>query len=211
MDIHGPQAPIYSVKQFFLHLLTITIGILIALSLGGATEWYHHWALALQGRTNLAMEARDNKVELDKALAIGGGTRDALHAALQLADDLLAHKKSTRTSLSINFNVAQLTSASWSTAQATGALAYMDYQEVQNSADLYEAQQQFVRLQDRFVETIVATLAVFQSGDFDKGELGAAAVAAWKQDIVTALSYLETVEQVGQQLSERYAKHAMTK
>jgi len=30
-------------------------------------------------------------------------------------------------------------------------------------------------------------------------------------DIVTALSYLETVEQVGQQLSERYAKHAMTK
>ncbi len=53
MDIHGPQGPIQSVKHFFLHLLTITIGILIALSLEGIVEWAHHRSLVSEARMNL--------------------------------------------------------------------------------------------------------------------------------------------------------------
>ena len=33
MDIHPPEGPVHSFKDFLFHLLTVTIGILIALSL----------------------------------------------------------------------------------------------------------------------------------------------------------------------------------
>ena len=48
MEIHSPH-PIHSVKDFLLQLLTITIGILIALTLEGTLERAHHRRLIHEG------------------------------------------------------------------------------------------------------------------------------------------------------------------
>jgi hypothetical protein len=38
MEIHAPEGPVRSVKDFLVHLSMITLGIVIALSLEGALE-----------------------------------------------------------------------------------------------------------------------------------------------------------------------------
>jgi hypothetical protein len=40
LDVHSPHEPIIGWKDFLLHLFTITIGLLIALSLEGTVEWF---------------------------------------------------------------------------------------------------------------------------------------------------------------------------
>jgi hypothetical protein len=68
MEIHAPEGPIHSVRHFLIHLLTITVGILIALSLEGLNEWRHHRNLVHEAQSNLANELHDN-LEQQRAIA----------------------------------------------------------------------------------------------------------------------------------------------
>ncbi len=64
MEIHAPDKPIHSKKEFLFHMLTVVLGILIALALDGIVPWAHHRALVREARENIAaeiaQEQRDN-------------------------------------------------------------------------------------------------------------------------------------------------------
>ena len=66
MEIHPPHGPIHSLKEFSLQLVTITAGILIALSLEGLVEWNHNRALVREARTTISREIADNRKELEE-------------------------------------------------------------------------------------------------------------------------------------------------
>jgi hypothetical protein len=42
LDVHAPEHGIHGVRDFFIHLLTITAGLLIALGLEAGVEALHH-------------------------------------------------------------------------------------------------------------------------------------------------------------------------
>ena len=127
MEIHTPERPPLSMKEFGIQLATITIGILIALSLEGVTQWFHHRSLVREARANLASELRDNKAELDRVLHAAPASEKDLRTALQLIDDILAHRKSDIHTLSLSYNLAlfntasRSTAASWAKAELTSA------------------------------------------------------------------------------------------
>jgi hypothetical protein len=204
MEIHTPERPPLSKKEFAIQLATITIGVLIALALEGVTEWFHHRSLVREARANLASELRDNKAELDKVLSAAPDSEKSLRTALQLIDDILAHKKSDIHTLSLSYNLALLNTASRSTAEATGALGYMDYAEVKRFAIVYDLQQQFNRLQDRLIEAWIPMLTPAQAGDPEK--LGERALFEWRQQVLTSLSHLQAEVGFGKSLSDAYAK-----
>lgn len=64
MEIHPPHGPVHSIKDILLQLLTITLGILIALSFEGMREWRQERVLVNEARENMLREIRDNKVTL---------------------------------------------------------------------------------------------------------------------------------------------------
>lgn len=64
LDVHAPHEKIHGYKDFFLHLFTITVGLLIALGLEGCVEWGHHRHLRREAEVNLRQEVRDNEKEL---------------------------------------------------------------------------------------------------------------------------------------------------
>lgn len=66
MDIEGPHKPIESVKDFFLHLFTITIGILIALTLEALVHDHHEKALVRESVVSLDAEVQANQAKLLK-------------------------------------------------------------------------------------------------------------------------------------------------
>jgi hypothetical protein len=56
VDVHPPHHPIRSWKEFLLHLVTITVGLLIALALEAAVEAAHHRHIVRDARENLRRE-----------------------------------------------------------------------------------------------------------------------------------------------------------
>ena len=65
MDVHAPHEPIHSWKDFWIHLGTITIGLLIAISLEQSVEALHHLHQRHQLEEDLRGEGERN-VEIVK-------------------------------------------------------------------------------------------------------------------------------------------------
>jgi hypothetical protein len=68
VDIHPPHA-IHSWKDFGIQLVTITAGVLIALSLEGVRESIHDRALVREARENIQREIADNQREVNGEIA----------------------------------------------------------------------------------------------------------------------------------------------
>ncbi len=50
LDVHAPHSKIEGIKEFLLHLFTISVGLLIAVGIEGCVERYHHFRS--RGRTS---------------------------------------------------------------------------------------------------------------------------------------------------------------
>lgn len=146
MDVHAPEQPIHTWREFVRHIAIVTMGILIALSLEGLLEWRHHRALAQEARENILREMESNHRGLQKVIAGRERGEEEINAILAYLDD---RNPATPRPSELNFSIISVNAASWSSAQATGALAHMDFDEVQTFAAIYDAQQQFTTLQQQ--------------------------------------------------------------
>jgi len=119
MDIHTSQGPIRSFKDFVLHLLTVIIGILIALSLEGLLEWHHHRALVQEARSNLASEIRENRQRLTKGLDSAPGAEQRLKATIEAIDNYRRKPTPRTPNLDWSYGLFPLNATAWSTAKST--------------------------------------------------------------------------------------------
>ncbi|WP_158786999.1 hypothetical protein [Granulicella sp. L46] len=70
MDVHAPHEPLHTWRDFWIHLGTITIGLLIAISLEQSVEGLHHLHqrhqleqdLRAEGERNIEIVAKDAQV-----------------------------------------------------------------------------------------------------------------------------------------------------
>lgn len=162
MDIEPPHHPIESKRDFFIHLFTITCGLLIALSLEAFVEWGHHRGLVREARENIRREIEDNKkLTIEDIQNIKEDETSFMHNLEQergLRDD----PKTVHHSVSSSFSWSSTSDAAWRTARDTGALAYMPYAEVQRYSSLYGQQDivntQAVQIFRQQVESLAPTL-----------------------------------------------------
>jgi hypothetical protein len=204
MEVHGPDSPLHTWKDFALHLATVTIGILIALSLEQATEWYHHKAIVREAKSNIVNELRDNKNGLDKALPNMETNLKEQEHVLQVVTDLLAHKKLAESSLQLAVSGPTLRATSWRAAEAIGALSFMEYPQLKKYAEVYEVQAEYMRMQERALDTVVTATNHFRVKDFDKQndrDLDEA-----RKQILASLSAAQVQKDIARQLSEEYGK-----
>jgi hypothetical protein len=136
VEIHPPHAPIHSFKDFLIQLLTITTGVLIALSLEGLLEWNHHRQLVREARATLAREIADNKSALEVHLGGSDERMQDANVSLKLVNELLRDKKSDIREFRLAFHLPTLSAAAWQSADRTGAITYMEYSVVQDYARL---------------------------------------------------------------------------
>ena len=61
LDVHPPTAAIHGWKDFFVHIATITIGLLIAIGLEQTVEYVHHLEQLRTVRYELAKELDENR------------------------------------------------------------------------------------------------------------------------------------------------------
>jgi hypothetical protein len=140
MDIHAPHEPIHTARDFFLHLFTITVGLLIALALEGLVELHHHHELLHTAETNLRQELAANRSALAKDRRKLAQSEQAFNDNLAILLAVRNHQPPAH-DLTFNWFWNGAQSAAWDAAHNTGAIALMSYDHAQNYSSLYLQQQ----------------------------------------------------------------------
>ena len=205
MDVHPPHEPVHGWRDFLLHLLTITIGLLIALSLEGCVEWQHHRHLVREAKENLRQEIEDNQRAVRSDVAKVREAELRMKRNLETLRGFREHNGPKNASLSYSLDWESPSQSSWATARDTGALSYMGYKDVQNYADVYGQQEiangMAVRL---FTDqsTAMAPLFIVEAPDkLTSGEL-----EAMLQGSAGVYTQLKTLEQIITELDQAYTK-----
>ena len=203
MDIEPPHHPIETKRDFFLHLFTITCGLLIALSLESLVEWGHHRAIVREARENIRREIEDNKKATSEDIEHLRKDEATFSKNLSAERTLRDNRKAHGLTISSSFSWSGTSDSAWRTARDTGALAYMPYAEVQRYADIY-TQQEIVNAQavQLFRQQTEAVAPVFTENDPSK--LSGEEFGRLIHDSAIVYLDLRTLGQVTTQLRDQY-------
>ena len=168
LDIHLPHK-LHGFREFLLHLFTITVGLLIAVQIESFVEWRHHVHLAEKARVALRAEIEHNLKELKDAQPGLKAWREQIDADFEVVRRIQEHPndlKAQHTALSVNFSFITLSDTAWRTAQSTGALAYMPYEEAEQYSSIYQTQASLLALQSKPTEDAVGIIGLVARYNF---------------------------------------------
>jgi hypothetical protein len=142
LDVHVPH-PTHTWKDFFIHIATIVVGLLIAVGLEQTVEAIHHHNERVETRNNLREEITANR----KILAHDQKSLDSEHKMLEADIDILhhlrAHKPVPPNTLHFAWEWNSMQDSAWQTARETAAIALFPTAQVQTFSQTY-GQQTFV-------------------------------------------------------------------
>jgi hypothetical protein len=168
LDVHAPHERMHGFRDFLLHLFTITIGLLIALSLEGCVEWHHHRYLVSEAEGGLRTEIAQNSKTL------GTLRQQIKDRQKQLDDDLAAlaqmraHPSGKHQAIGFSFGMHKFDEVAWKTTQTTGAFAYMPYDDARTYSDIYFTQDALFGVEQQVVDDVMraASFPSTQSDDW---------------------------------------------
>ena len=203
LDVHPPHGKMQGVGDFFLHLFTITVGLFIALALEGLVERHQKADLRREAESNLRQEIQDNRKAIQQMLPVMDQEKKSLITLLEFADARRHNQPFDLSRLSLGFTNSTLDDASWRTANATGALALMDYNTAQRYANVYQLQEQTMRLEQETLDDflLIESHSVF---GFDPARISDAELAAGEPEVRHALAHLVAWQQFSEGLSQTY-------
>lgn len=155
LDVHPPHKAIHGVSEFFLHLFTIAVGLLIAVGIEAAVTRHEHHKLAVEARETMSAEIRQNKDRVRDALKASADQQSRLKKNLMAIAAVQSDPNgpaAENAHMDISYNTVGLEHTAWRTAQATGALSYMSYDDAQRFSSIYEIAENFAHSEDRLPE-----------------------------------------------------------
>ncbi|SFS04347.1 hypothetical protein SAMN05421771_0903 [Granulicella pectinivorans] len=141
LDVHPPHAPVHGIKDFLLHILTITIGLLIALGLEAGVEYLHHRHIVAEARENIRHEIEANHEQMAKNVTSIQEDAGRIDTNIETIRRMRAAPKDFHGHLAYTMSWSSFNDSAWRSARDMGALTYMPYDEVQGYSDLYGQQQ----------------------------------------------------------------------
>ena len=202
LDVHPPHESVHGWRDFTLHLVTITIGLLIALSLEGMVEWMHHRHLVHEAEQSLHGEIAANAKDLQKTLKEIDTEQKVLAQDVVVLKHVMADPKDkSNEHMSIDYHIGGFEDVSWKTAQSTGALAYMPYGDAETFSDIYGTQDALYAAEQQAARDAILSLAPFINGkDSDPDPTPAQAaeieskIAVLQAQLILVDSYVKSLD-----------------
>jgi hypothetical protein len=164
MDIHAPEGPTRSFKDFAIHIVIVTIGILIALGLEGIRETIHNHRQVSETREIFRVELLANQKHLAYQRRALQDTVQRLDALLANLDQLNAQPEKAAAAVGdIEPGFYFFTTVSWESALSTGVLDHMAPAEVVRFASETVAVRDYVSAQDQAVLRWYEAQSIFKS------------------------------------------------
>ena len=212
MEIQAPHRPTLTFKEALVHLCIVTTGILIALSLEGTLQWWHHRELVQETRQRLESEIRGNQESIQTVLKSLGPARTRFVHAIDVVSDLSTPGKLEEaasiftpgsTNLISGMSFAFFNTAGYSTAQVTGALGLMEYSDAFKYADAYDLQALYARMQDGIEKDVFAAAML---GESMRAKPTPTEVEDVKRQLRLAVGGIVIMENIANKLNELYSK-----
>ncbi len=204
MEVHPPDHPIHSWRDFAIHIVIVTIGLFIALTLESFVEYLHHRHIVHEARENIRQEIEVNHKAAQEDIRYIQQDIDRMKANIETIHRLRI-APNFKGSLTYTMQFNSLDSAAWNTSRDTGSLSFMPYKEVQGYADLYEEQK---IVNDHSIQIFnrqtLAITPLFMEKDFSN--LPPAEVENMLHETAASLIDLTALQQIVQQLDARYVE-----
>jgi len=157
LDIHPPHHAATSWRDFFIHIATIVLGLLIAIGLEQTVEYFHHRHQIAETRELLRNEREDNRQAFARDIKHFRVVSAELQNNLQVLTYLSHHPGTPDEKLPGALlwlsGGALYESAAWEAAQSSGVTSLMPREEVAEMQKLYA---QLRRIGDSNRETWLA-------------------------------------------------------
>jgi hypothetical protein len=174
LDVHAPHHAIEGWKDFFVHLVTISVGLLIAVGIEGCVELHREHKLVQEARATMRDEIQYNSGQMKDAVANLKKQRDTMRTnidALTRIQENPKDKEAQKASITADFSIVGLRDTAWKTAETTGAMGFMPYAEAQRYSDVYGSQKEFLDQQDKILEDEAQFLGVIAKTNFGHGDV----------------------------------------
>jgi hypothetical protein len=146
LDVHPPHAATHTWRDFFIHIATIVIGLLIAVGLEQTVEYIHHRREVAETRKSLNKELDTDKILIAEVTAEFHRFVPILQTDLTVLHFLETHPGAPMSQWPGDYRLITFTggfnNSSWKTAQQNNIVALMPDEEASRYADIY------VRLND---------------------------------------------------------------
>ena len=155
IDVHPPHQATHTWTDFFIHIATISAGLLIAIGLEQGVEVIHHRHEGNHARELIAEEMTKNLelVQMDRyTLAMH---EDYLFKDLRIIAHMRSHTLAPGNRMVLFHPYVKLATSAWQTARESQLLALLPYGEVQRDALVYQ-------VQDEYADTMNASTAALQ-------------------------------------------------
>lgn len=205
MDVHPAHQAPRTWREFFLHLVTITIGLFIALTLQAGVESLHHRHLVREARENLRREIQINRNHYAENVQTIEKNRRQLARDLDLLRDLRSGKPIEKNALAWGWDWNGYIDASWRTARDTGAVSYMSFDLTNAYSELY-FQQDYVNAQALAIINDEPKSAAFLLIARDPSALSPSDIQSMLVSIAESDIKLATLQNLMKPLDEMYAK-----
>ncbi|MEO6806712.1 MAG: hypothetical protein ABI286_07430 [Edaphobacter sp.] len=210
MDVHAPHNPIHSWKDFLLHLVIITVGLLIAVGIEGLVELHREHKLVNEARTTMREEIESNLGSMKRVEANLKQERIAMKKDMDTLTRIQENSKdeeAQKTPIDATYSLIELRDTAWKTAQTTGALSFMPYAEAQHYSRVYSSQNDFLGQQDKILEDEAQFLGVVAKTNFGHNGVTSeqASMALERFGIWNAhLGYLDLMARVTTQMDQAF-------
>jgi hypothetical protein len=195
LDVHAPDHKLHGVRDFVIHLLTITVGLLIALALENAAETLHHRHQRVEAETLTRQELQGNRELLLKAEPDLKTEIDGMTKAIVATESIIQGKPAQFDEKELQFRQGLIPDSAWRTASSTGVLSYMDYEEVEKFSSAYKEQDELQTMEQLTINDYL------QLGPILKGHTGPIDAALAKEALPytrSAMGHLSGIYFIGQ-------------
>ena len=209
MDVHPAHHAPRTWRDFLLHLVTITIGLFIALTLQAGVESLHHRHLVGEARDNLRREIQINREHYAENIQTLEKNRRQLANDIDQLRDLRSGKSIETNALAWGWDWNGYIDASWKTARETGAVSYMSFDLIHAYAELY-LQQDYVNTQALAVINDEPKSAAFLLVAKDPSALSPGDIQSMLISLAESDIKLATLQNLMKPLDEMYTKAMKT-
>jgi hypothetical protein len=143
LEVHPPHESVHTWKDFFIHIATIVIGLLIAVGLEQTVEFFHHRHQVADVREQFETELRINVAIYHAQMLEMRRFTPILQRDLEVLHFLREHPGAPRSSrpgeLSWWYGTYTYVLSAWNAAHESSVLALMPRHEVEQRSALYRS------------------------------------------------------------------------
>jgi hypothetical protein len=165
LDVHDAHHAASTWREFFIHIATIVLGLMIAVGLEQTVEYVHERRALTQARRELSEEKRVNIEGFHRSVASFRASSAYLKEYLATLRRSIKDPAVAVPALRVPIDFVYSQYTAWGTAQREGALTLMPSEEQSANDRMYVGLHAVDEVEDRAYVSVQHAKAVFLSGE----------------------------------------------